>query len=138
MKICEFVKECIEKRIPESEIDIVNFSDDVNFDEFKRIIFVVPEWNGSIPWTLKKMIDDSGWPSKLKNKKVSIIGTSGSFSGNQNGVNHLFQILSFIGCKIKTPFVYIPNCELGDLHKKLINIQVNAFAPKIKKINIKK
>ena len=61
-----------------------NFDDNdiqSQLEKSKKIIMIIPEWNASIPYTLKKSIDESGWPSSIKNKTVGLIGTSGGQGG---------------------------------------------------------
>lgn len=77
--------------------------------EADKIIMVVPEWNSSFPWTFKKMIDDSGYPSSFENKSVLLVGTSNTTFGNIVGINHLSQILNWLGAnveeKVCIPFI---------------------------------
>jgi putative NADPH-quinone reductase len=65
------------KHFSEIEADIKNFDDDIDLDLYDKILMIVPEWNRSIPYTLKSLIDNSGWPSEFKGKEVWMIGTSG-------------------------------------------------------------
>tara|TARA_Y100000389_G_C17448766_1_gene513308 strand:- start:288 stop:767 length:480 start_codon:yes stop_codon:yes gene_type:complete len=61
-----------------------------------RLIFVMPEFNGSFPASFKEAIDNLGWPNKLLEKPIFLIGYSGGFSGNLSGVNHMKTILNYI------------------------------------------
>jgi NAD(P)H-dependent FMN reductase len=74
-----------------------------------KIIMVVPEWNSSFPWTFKKMIDDSGYPSAFEGKPVFLVGTSHTTFGNIVGLNHLAHILDWLGAptleKVCIPFI---------------------------------
>lgn len=79
-----------------------------NFSEVSHIIMVVSEWNGSFPYTFKKMIDQSGWPSSLKGKNIMLVGTSQTTFGNLIGISHLEHILQWIGCNVYPKKVYIP------------------------------
>lgn len=67
---------------------------------FDKIIMIVPEWNCSFPWTFKKMIDDSGYPSKLQDRKVLLIGTSNTTFGNIIGISHLSHVLNWVGATV--------------------------------------
>ena len=75
---------------------------------------IVPEWNGSIPYTLKKMIDESGWPSQLKNKDIYLIGTSAGIGGNMNGLSHLTDVLHYVGANVSSTKVYITQLSSFD------------------------
>lgn len=81
-----------------------------------KIIMIVPEWNGSFPWTFKKMIDDSGWPSYFKGKSILLIGTSNTTFGNIMGVTHLQYILEFVGAK-----VYHQKIAVNNITEKFAN-----------------
>ena len=92
------------------EYEIKNSSDlDLStIDLYTHIIMVVPEWNGSFPCTFKSMIDNSGYPSKFKGKKILLIGTSESTFGNIMGISHLKYILEWIGANIYHKLICIP------------------------------
>lgn len=91
--------------------EIKNFNDEIDIQEYESFIMIVPEWNRSIPFTLKSLIDNSGWPSAFNNKDVYMIGTSGSIGGNMIGLSHLTDILDYIGAHVRTPKVYIENIQ---------------------------
>ncbi len=65
-----------------------------------RIIMIVPEWNSSFPWTFKKMIDDSGYPSYFEDTNIFLVGTSNTTFGNIVGINHLTNIFEWIGARV--------------------------------------
>jgi chromate reductase len=84
-----------------------------NFDVFKRseemeklekevlipsskIIFVSPEYNGSIPGVLKSLIDISDIKNVWRGKKALLIGISSGRAGNLRGMDHLTGILNYI------------------------------------------
>ena len=68
--------------------------------QYDRIIMIVPEWNISFPWTFKKMIDDSGYPSYFENKNILLVGTSNTTFGNIVGINHLALVFEWIGARV--------------------------------------
>jgi NAD(P)H-dependent FMN reductase len=69
---------------------------------------IVPEWNGSFPFTVKKLIDDSGYPSLFEDKDILLIGTSASSMSNIIGIEQLNYILQFVGANVYKKKVYIP------------------------------
>ena len=75
---------------------------------------VVPEWNRSMPFTLKQMIDNAGWPSALKNKDIYLIGTSGGIGGNMLGISHLTDVLHYVGSNVSHTKVYVTHLETFD------------------------
>ena len=104
------------KHFSDIDADIKNFDDDIDLTLYNEVLMIVPEWNRSIPFTLKSLIDNSGWPSLLKDKQVWMIGTSGGFGGNLIGLSHLNDILDYVGAIVKRPKVYIEN--MGDFDRE--------------------
>lgn len=113
-EICKLIRDHLEKSF---DSIILNNPTLLNSDQllsnegthiYEKIIFVIPEWNGSIPWTFKKMIDDSGWPSNFKNSNIVLIGTSNTTFGNLMGINHMSHILEFCGASVTQKKVYVP------------------------------
>lgn len=80
-------------------------------NESDRIIFIVPEWNGSFPYSMKKLVDDSYYPSTFKNKKILLIGTSASTFGNIMGISHFKYILEFVGASVYPKLICVPFIE---------------------------
>jgi NAD(P)H-dependent FMN reductase len=76
-----------------------------------KIIMIVPEWNGSFPYSFKKMIDDSGWPSFFSEKEILLIGTSNTSFGNIMGITHLQHILGWMGSKVYHKRVSVPHID---------------------------
>lgn len=60
-----------------------------------KIVFIIPEYNGSYPGVLKIFLD--GVNSKLfSGKKAGIIGLSNGHSGNLRGQEHLTSVLHYL------------------------------------------
>ena len=103
-----------------------------DIDEHDRIIMIVPEWNSSFPWSFKKMIDDSGYPSHFEDKNIFIVGTSTTTFGNIVGVNHLTNIFSWIGANV-VELVCVPHIDKKFANNDIqiderLNNAVSAFA----------
>ncbi len=65
-----------------------------------KIIFVAPEYNGSIPGVLKLFIDAISirkYKENFVNKKVALVGVSSGRAGNIVGLSHLRDMLSYLG-----------------------------------------
>ena len=60
-----------------------------------KVIFVIPEYNGSFPGILKLFID-AVHPSHFKGKKACLIGVSSGRTGNIRGMEHLTGILHYL------------------------------------------
>src|SRR6478609_5963595 len=62
----------------------------------KKIIFISPEYNGSIPGVLKSMLDISDYKKVWWGKKALLVGISTGRSGNVRGMEHLTSILNYL------------------------------------------
>lgn len=101
----------------------------------EKLIFIVPEYNSSMPGVLKVFLDGLGWPSELKNKKCALVGISDGVLGCTLGLSHLTDILHYFGA-----YILPLRLKLGDIKKanikylldnksyiKLIETQLNDF-----------
>ena len=74
------------------------------FDEFQshtlqpanKVIWVLPEYNGSIPGVLKLMIDISNYKHTWDGKKSLLTGVSTGRAGNLRGLEHMTGILHYL------------------------------------------
>jgi chromate reductase len=57
-----------------------------------KLVFIIPEYNGSYPGILKTFIDAIG-PRVFRGKKAGIIGISDGHAGNIRGQEHLTGVL---------------------------------------------
>ncbi len=62
----------------------------------EKIIFISPEYNGSIPGVLKSLIDISDIKKTWWGKKALLIGVSSGRAGNLRGMEHLTGILNYL------------------------------------------
>lgn len=62
---------------------------------FQKIIFVIPEYNGSFPGILKTFLD-SVHPSEWRDKKACLVGVSDGRAGNLRGMEHLTGVLQYL------------------------------------------
>ncbi|MCA0429243.1 MAG: NAD(P)H-dependent oxidoreductase [Bacteroidetes bacterium] len=60
-----------------------------------KLIFVVPEYNGSYPGILKVFLD-AIHPSTWTNKKALLVGVSSGRAGNLRGMEHLTGVLNYL------------------------------------------
>lgn len=58
------------------------------------LIFVVPEYNGSLPGALKYFIDNWAYPDSFEYRPVAFVGLGGLFGGLRP-VEHLQQIMAY-------------------------------------------
>lgn len=76
-----------------------------------KLIFVIPEYNGSFPGILKVFID-SVHPRNFRDKKAALIGISSGRTGNVRGMDHLTNILNYIKVNVyhhKLPIASVDN-----------------------------
>src|SRR5687767_5155084 len=59
----------------------------------EKIIFVVPEYNGSFPGILKTFIDGLSYPNSFRNKKAALVGISTGTQGGALALSHLTDVL---------------------------------------------
>jgi chromate reductase, NAD(P)H dehydrogenase (quinone) len=62
----------------------------------EKIIFILPEYNGSFPGVLKMMIDNSDVKTAWPNKKALLVGVASGRAGNLRGLEHLTGSLMHI------------------------------------------
>jgi chromate reductase, NAD(P)H dehydrogenase (quinone) len=104
-------------------------------DSVKKIIFIVPEYNGSFPGVLKTFIDGLRYPDSFRGKKGALVGLSAGVLGNNTGLSHLGDILAYMGCntlaqRIQLGLVskHFDGQEFSfDVYKNLINQQIDSF-----------
>jgi chromate reductase len=65
-------------------------------DASSHFVFVVPEYNGSIPGILKLFIDACDYPDSFRGKSAVLVGIAAGTEGNQQGLDHLRDILHYL------------------------------------------
>ena len=102
----------------------------------KKIIFISPEYNGSIPGVLKSMFDISEYKKVWWGKKALLTGVSSGRSGNVRGMEHLTTILNYLKVVVhpnKLPISSIyslisVDSSIGDNEtRRVINMQIEEF-----------
>lgn len=66
----------------------------------EKLVFVVPEYNGSFPGILKTFIDGLTYPSPLRDKKCALVGLSSGMQGAGIALSHLTDILNYLGTHV--------------------------------------
>jgi chromate reductase, NAD(P)H dehydrogenase (quinone) len=61
-----------------------------------KIVFVMPEYNGSIPGILKLMMDNSDIKKCWYYKKAMLVGVADGRAGNLRGLDHMTNILHYM------------------------------------------
>ncbi|GHE65506.1 hypothetical protein GCM10011340_20780 [Roseivirga thermotolerans] len=65
-----------------------------------KIVFVVPEYNGSFPGVLKAFIDGLKYPEGIRDKKGALIGVSSGVQGGVLAMAHLTDIFNYLGMHV--------------------------------------
>jgi NAD(P)H-dependent FMN reductase len=66
-------------------------------DDYSKIIFIIPEYNGSYPGILKSFVDGLVYPHSLRNKIVGMIGISAGSLGGAIAISHFTDVLHYMG-----------------------------------------
>lgn len=65
-----------------------------------KMIWVVPEYNSSVPGILKAFLDAMPYPNPIKGKTIGLVGVSSGMTGNAIGLSHLTDILHYLGAQV--------------------------------------
>ncbi len=79
----------------------------------RKMIFVIPEYNGSFPGILKTFIDGCP-PSAFHYKKAALTGISDGRAGNLRGLDHLTSILNHLRVEVLSA-----KPKISDIEKEL-------------------
>ncbi len=85
-----------------------------------KIVFVSPEYNGSIPGVLKTFIDGMD-PDIFEGKKAALVGVASGRSGNVRGMDHLTNILNYLEVQVLPFKVPVSGILKLIVHGKIID-----------------
>ena len=66
-------------------------------DNSEKLVFIVPEYNGSFPGILKAFLDGLKYPDSLKDKTAALVGLSSGSMGGALAISHLTDVLHYFG-----------------------------------------
>ncbi len=69
-------------------------------DQSEKIIFIIPEYNGSFPGVLKTFLDGLRYPDTFHGKKVALVGLSSGIQGGLLALSHWTDIMSYLGADV--------------------------------------
>lgn len=69
-------------------------------DRHDKIIFIVPEYNGSFPGILKCFFDGLRYPGTLEGKKATFTGLSSGPLGSAVAISHLNDIMHYFSVTV--------------------------------------
>ena len=101
----------------------------------QKIIFILPEYNGTFPGVLKAMIDNTDVRKVWLHKKALLTGIATGRAGNLRGMDHLSASLHYLKMNVhhnKLPISVIDqvmdtNGRLNDETLKVVNEQLDEF-----------
>lgn len=101
----------------------------------EKLIFIVPEYNGSFPGVLKAFIDGMPYPNGFEDKKIALVGLSSGVQGGALALSHLNDIFSYLNAHVlgqRVKLIQIEkNLENGQitnaLYNQLIETQIDKF-----------
>lgn len=104
--------------------------------EAEKLLFIVPEYNGSFPGVLKSFIDGLKFPEGLRDKKAAMVGISSGTMGASLAMSALTDILNYLGCHVfalKPRVTAIENSfSNGKITEptalSLVNLQIEQFS----------
>ncbi|GAA3953265.1 NAD(P)H-dependent oxidoreductase [Hymenobacter algoricola] len=73
-----------------------------------KLVFIVPEYNNSIPGVLKGFIDGLPYPGGVRGKKAALVGLSSGSQGGLLALSHLTDILMYLGTTVVPARVRLP------------------------------
>ena len=89
--------------------------------EADKMVFIVPEYNGSFPGILKAFIDGLKFPETFTNKKGAIVGISSGSQGASLAMSHLTDIFNYCGMHVLAYKPRLTNIEKYVVDGKLIH-----------------
>ncbi|MCC9169090.1 NADPH-dependent FMN reductase [Pontibacter harenae] len=102
----------------------------------QKLLFVIPEYNGSFPGVLKAFIDACEFPASFYDKKAALVGISSGRQGNLRGVDHFTGVANHMHLHIMPLKIYLSGVEAeldenGDLYQestvKVVDEQMDKF-----------
>ena len=104
-------------------------------NESHKVVFIVPEYNGSFPGVLKTFIDALDYPASLKNKKCALLSLSSGTQGGALALSHLTDILNYCGMNVLAQKPKLAEIEANfkngqftnELYASLLEEQITAF-----------
>ncbi len=100
----------------------------------QKMVFIVPEYNGSFPGVLKTFIDGLIFPGTFTNKKCALVGLSSGVQGGGLALSHLTDIFNYCGMhvlafkpKLARIEANLAEDKLSELYHSLLEEQADKF-----------
>ncbi len=100
-----------------------------------KLIFIIPEYNGSFPGILKTFIDGLQFPSSFNGKKCALVGISSGVQGGCVALSHITDIFNYLGMHVMALKLKLGNIEshwdkthvTNPIYNKFLNQQIDQF-----------
>lgn len=100
----------------------------------QKMVFIVPEYNGSFPGVLKTFMDGLIFPTTFTDKKCALVGLSSGVQGAGLALSHLTDIFNYCGMHVLAQKPKLSRIEenltennLSELYQQLIEEQIDKF-----------
>ncbi|WP_420387973.1 NADPH-dependent FMN reductase [Roseivirga sp.] len=93
----------------------------------EKLVFVVPEYNGSFPGVVKAFIDGLKYPEGVRDKKGALIGVSSGVQGGLIAMSHLTDIFNYLGMHVLALKPKLAGIEKNWDGEKLTNALYNTL-----------
>lgn len=100
-----------------------------------KLVFIIPEYNGSFPGVLKTFLDGMPYPNPWKNRKAALVGLSSGPQGAATALSHFTDVLHYLGIHVLAHRVKMPFIEKNMANDRIqnesylfqLNSQVNSL-----------
>lgn len=92
-----------------------------------KLVFIVPEYNGSFPGVLKAFIDGFKYPQGVRDKKGALIGVSSGVQGGLIAMSHLTDIFNYLGMHVLAIKPKLAGIEKHWDGEKITNVLYNSL-----------
>lgn len=101
----------------------------------QKLVFIVPEYNGSFPGVLKAFIDGLKYPGCFNGKKCALVGLSSGGQGGGLALSHLTDIFNYMGMHVLALKPKLSKIEdnwdetgiTNNQYKRIIERQIDQF-----------
>ncbi|PIB34429.1 NADPH-dependent FMN reductase [Reichenbachiella sp. 5M10] len=102
----------------------------------QKMIFVVPEYNGSFPGVLKAFIDGMQYPHAFRDKKAALVGLSSGVQGAGLALSHLTDIFNYCGMHVLAQKPKLARIEDNLSENKLSKLYHSLLEEQVEKLLI--
>lgn len=102
--------------------------------EAEKMVFIVPEYNGSFPGVLKAFIDGLAFPHTFRDKKAALVGISSGVQGGGLALSHLTDIFNYCGTHVLAQKPKLARIEANLTENKLSQLYHDLLEEQVDKL----